>query len=233
MKIAVLSDIHSNFEALTVALRIIASHDVGEIYCLGDIVGYGPEPGPCVDLVRKVCAAVVRGNHDEAVACDRGVGMLPKDGQAAALHNRARLRPDQIGFLQNLPLTHVAHNCTFVHATPRDPHTWMRLDSIEQVVDQFQHFDTDVCFVGHTHVPAVMANRVGVFRVRRGARFIVNVGSVGQPRDNNPNLAFGIFDTAAVSYELVRAPYDIKETATKIRNEGLPPGLGKRLHTGD
>lgn len=233
MKIAVISDIHSNLEALVAALKAILPYDVSAIYCLGDIVGYGPEPGPCVDLVRKVCTAAVRGNHDEAVAFERGIPLLPKDGQQAAVHNRANLNNEQLAYLQSLPLFYEAHGCTFVHATPKEPNAWYRLDSIEDVVEQFNHFRTDVCFVGHTHVPAIVADRLGVFRVRPGLRYLINVGSVGQPRDHNPQLSFGIFDTKEVSYENVRAPYDIKTTAAKVVAAGLPERLGTRLMVGE
>lgn len=233
MKIAVISDIHSNLEALTRTLSAIAELDVDEVYCLGDIVGYGPDPSACVDLIRKVCSVCVRGNHDEAVALDVGVSHLPKHGQQAALHNRAQLDREQIQFLASLPYVHHAHGCTFVHATPVEPESWVRFDSLSDVHIQFEYLRTDYCFIGHTHVPAIMANRLGVFRVRKGPRFIINVGSVGQPRDNSPHLSFGIFDTEHITYENKRIPYDVKTTAEKILAAGLPRRLAERLFRGE
>ena len=233
MRIAVLSDIHSNLEALRRALTGIDQAGVDAIYCLGDVVGYNADPAACVDLVRERCAGVVQGNHDAAVATGDHVRDLPPDGQAAAQHNRARLSEDQLDWLANLPLTLTVDNCTLVHATPDAPTAWTRLTTYPAAQDQFAHFDTDLCFIGHTHVPAVMADRLGVFQVRRGHRFLVNVGSVGQPRDQNPKLSLGLFDTEAFQYHNVRLSYDVDRAAQKIRDaEDLPNRLAHRLHEG-
>ncbi len=232
MKLALISDIHSNLHALEAALRAIEKHRVDAIYCLGDIVGYGADPGRCVDLVRRYCQATILGNHDAAIASQNGIGNLPRDGQVAARHNRSCLSESQLSFLADLPLTHVVENCTLVHATPRDPQDWVRFDSLATVKDQFNYFDTEFCFVGHTHVPAVVAERLGVFRVKTGNRYIINVGSVGQPRDENPLLGFVIFDTDTPSHELIRLPYDLIGAAARIVEEGLPSSLSKRLAKG-
>ena len=232
MKLALISDIHSNLQALLAALREIEKHKVDAIYCLGDIVGYGADPAPCVDLVMKYCRGSVIGNHDVAVALGDGLPTLPRDGQAAAKHNRKKLTDAHIEFIANLPLMLTVDGCTFVHATPRDPQDWVRFDSLATVKDQFNYFDTPFCFVGHTHVPAVVAERLGVFRVKPNNRYIVNVGSVGQPRDENPLLSFVVFDTEEPSHSLVRIPYDIAGAAGRIVAEGLPSSLGKRLAKG-
>lgn len=233
MRIAIISDIHSNLDALTCALDSIESAGVDAIYCLGDIVGYNADPGPCVDLVRTHCDGAVRGNHDEAVATAAPLDALPPDGQAAARHNRAHLSEEQRTYLADLPLTLTVENCTFVHATPKAPSTWTRLTTYPAAQKQFDHFDTDVCFVGHTHVPAVMANKLGVFQVRPGHRFLINVGSVGQPRDQNPKLSLGLFDTETYRYHNPRLSYDIDRAAQKIRDaEALPDRLASRLYQG-
>lgn len=232
MKLALISDIHSNLHALSAALREIEKHRVDAIYCLGDVVGYGADPGPCVDLVRQNCLGTIMGNHDEAVARELGILHLPRDAQVAARHNRSRLSEDQLAFLAGLPFTQVVGNCTLVHATPRSPQDWVRFDSLPTVKDQFNYFETDFCFVGHTHVPAIVAQRLGVFRVKPGNRYIINVGSVGQPRDESPLLGFVIFDTEAPSHDLIRIPYDIAGAAARIVAEGLPSRLGLRLAKG-
>lgn len=232
MKIAVLSDIHSNLEALKTALAEVEARGVDAVYCLGDIVGYGAEPSRCVEIVREVCTQSVLGNHDLAVATGRGLKMLPPDGQAAAHHNSVHLSEEQRTWLRALPLKVEAHGCTFVHATPELPEAWYRVDSYVVAQAQFKHFATDVCFVGHTHIPAVMANRLGVLQVRPGNRYLVNVGSVGQPRDQNPRLCVAFFDTEAFHYELVRMPYHIEGAAAKIIAAGLPPRLAERLKMG-
>jgi diadenosine tetraphosphatase ApaH/serine/threonine PP2A family protein phosphatase len=232
VRLAVISDIHSNLEALQAVLAQIEQMGCDHIVCLGDVVGYGADPGPCVDLVRERCAAVVRGNHDQAVADGAGLEYLPRDGQEAAVHNRKLLSEEQLAYLNTLPLVDVFQGFTLAHATPEAPDTWRRLDSFTIARAQFSHFDTAVCFIGHTHIPAVMAEKLGVLRVRRGSRFLVNVGSVGQPRDTNPQACFVVFDTDLFTCRFVRVPYDLETTARKIADAGLPKALGQRLRVG-
>jgi diadenosine tetraphosphatase ApaH/serine/threonine PP2A family protein phosphatase len=137
-----------------------------------------------------------------------------------------------LAYLANLPLRIEAHGCTFVHASPDDPAAWKRLSSYPDTKAQFDHFDTDVCFVGHSHVPAVVGDKLGVFNVRPGHRYLVNVGSVGQPRDRNPNLSFAFFDTETFDHETVRLPYNVDAAAAKVVEAGLPRRLSKRLLVG-
>ncbi|MEM6648212.1 MAG: metallophosphoesterase family protein [Bacteroidota bacterium] len=233
MKLAIISDIHSNHEALSVALRDIEQRGADEVYCLGDIVGYGPSPAACVDLVRANCAGVVLGNHDLAIATWQDVEVLPKSGQAAAKHNRPLLSDDQLAYLSGLPLTFSAHDCTFAHASPEAPDTWNRLASPMQARGQFEHFQTALCFIGHTHIPAVMSNKFGAFRVRKGNRYLINVGSIGQPRDGDPRLAYGLFDTESYAYELIRLPYNYEMVARRIIDAGIPKRLAERLRKGE
>ena len=232
MRLAVLSDIHANAEALRAVLAEADARGADAVLCLGDIVGYGPDPGACADLVRERCAAAVMGNHDAAVALDEGLAVLPPDGQAAAVAQREVLSADQTAWLAGLPLTAEAFGVTLAHASPDQPERWHRLDTFAAVQAQFGAFATDVCFVGHSHRPAVVSDQIGVTRVRAGHRYLINVGSVGQPRDHDPRAAFGMFDTEAVSYELVRVYYDIARTRLRIAEEGLPAGLGDRLAAG-
>lgn len=233
MRLAVLSDIHANREALEAALRLAEAARVEAVYCLGDVVGYGADPGPCVDLVQAHCDGCVRGNHDEAVALNRGLAYLPRDGQEAARLHRRLLTDAQRAYLAALPLVLEAHGATFVHASPERPGEWLRLDAFALIQAQFRHFGTPVCFIGHTHVPAVIANRLGVLTVRPGNRYLINVGSVGQPRDGDPRLAFGLYDTETMAYELVREAYDLDAAAAQIRTAGLPARLADRLAVGE
>ena len=232
MRLAVLSDIHANIEALTVALAEVDRLGADEIVCLGDIVGYGPDPEPCIDLIRERCSLVVMGNHDEAVGFDRKLEYLPKDGKKAVRLHQELLDEARLEWLRSLPLKAEGHGATLVHAGPLEPDAWARLSSFPELQAQFTAFETDVCFVGHSHRPAVVANKLGVSRVRPGHRYLINVGSVGQPRDRDPRLAFGMFDTEAFTYELVRAHYDVARTSTKIREAGLPDSLAARLRRG-
>ena len=232
MRLAVLSDIHANLEALSTALKQADEHNADAVICLGDVVGYGPDPGPCIDLVRAHCEATVLGNHDEVVAFDRGLNVLPREGQVAAKHHRAHLSDDHLDWLRALPLRYEAHGCTFVHASPDDPADWARLDTFHAIQKQFDAFETPICFVGHSHIPAVVSSSLGVLRVRQGHRFLVDVGSVGQPRDRDPRLAFALYDSEAVTCEIIRAHYEVEKTAVRIAEEGLPSSLAHRLRRG-
>lgn len=211
---------------------MIEDRKVDAIYCLGDIVGYGPDPAACVDLVRKECTLSVRGNHDEAVALERHLSWLPKDAQKAAAHNRQKLSDDQLEYLAGLPLVVEQNGCCFAHASPGHPERWLRLDTLAEALDQFSAFSSDVCFIGHTHIPAIVSDRLGVLRIRPGHRYLVNVGSVGQPRDGDARACLGFFDTAEFDFELVRVSYDVESTRQRIKEERLPRRLGKRLLVG-
>ena len=231
MLVAVLSDIHANLEALRVAMASAEARGADAFVSLGDVVGYGPSPSECVEVVRSEFALSVLGNHDAAVV-GGDVRALPRDGRAAVDVHRALLSEDQVAWLASLPLAAERFGATFVHAAPDQPDRWPRLESFRDTQRQFAAFDTPICFVGHSHKPAVVSNSLGVLRVRRGHRYLINVGSIGQPRDHDPRLAYGLFDTEAFSVELVREHYDHARTAVEIDRVGLPAGLADRLRQG-
>ncbi len=233
MRLALFADVHANREALTAVLTEIDRRGADALVCLGDVVGYGPDPEACVDIVAERCEVTVLGNHDAAVATGQDLTYLPPDGQTAARRHADWVGDERLAWLTSLPLVATSHGVTLAHAGPREPERWPRLTSFQSVQAQFDAFATDVCFVGHSHRPAVVSNALGVTRVRPGHRYLINVGSVGQPRDGDPRAAFGLFDTEAVSYELVRVHYDLARTQTRIAERGLPNELGARLARGE
>jgi predicted phosphodiesterase len=232
VRLAILSDIHSNLEALKTALRAIERVGVDRIYCLGDVVGYNADPVECLHLIREHADGVVVGNHDLAVATGEGIHQLPSDAQRAARHNHHRLNDTLREEILSWPDRLEAHDCTFVHSTPDRPRAWKRIQSFPAAKEQFDHFDTQVCFVGHTHVPSVVSNKLGVLKVRPGHRFMINPGSIGQPRDNNPKLSFALYDSSAMQHRTVRLEYDVDTTVRKLQAAGLPDRLGHRLLQG-
>jgi putative phosphoesterase len=232
MKIALLSDIHSNLPALESVLELVTDLKADVLYCLGDIVGYGPFPNECVDLVRSQFKRVVRGNHDAGASGQADIEHFNKYGQAAIKWTRATLTSENLAYLMNLPLTFTQDEITIVHASPVRPAEWTYVLSLHEALECFQAFTTQNCFVGHTHIPIIVGDDLTTNHYRKGKRHLINVGSVGQPRDGNPNAAFGMLDTTADVYTLHRVPYEIKRTSNAIKDAGLPTFLGKRLHRG-
>lgn len=232
MRIAILSDIHSNLQALTRALEVIDELGADEIYCVGDIVGYGANPNECVALVRDRVARCVLGNHDLAVVDPRTAEYLDRNGRIVVEWTRRVLTEEHRNFLAGLALTVRTQVMTLVHSNPAEPAAWGRIETLEHARPQFAHFDTPLCFIGHTHVPFVCGEDLETMEVRRGMKFLVNVGSVGQPRDGESALSFGVFDDGVWEYRNVRAEYDIGQTAEAIRRAGLPSALADRLNRG-
>ena len=232
MRIAVISDIHSNLEALTKAMEIIGRQSIDEIICLGDVVGYGANPNECIELVRKHCGAVIKGNHEEAVEHISLTEHFTDDARSAVFWTRKQLTEENIRYLRTLPLFHKAHDLLFVHASPCNPEEWHYIFDSSDVSQVFNCFSELICFIGHTHSPMVFSMGEQPRRITREQRVLINVGSVGQPRDRNPDLSFGIFDTGAWTYENIRSPYDVETAAGKIMKTTLPPKLGQRLFLG-
>jgi diadenosine tetraphosphatase ApaH/serine/threonine PP2A family protein phosphatase len=232
MRIAVISDIHSNLEALTRARVEIEQEKVDEIVCLGDIVGYGANPNECVDIVRGLTPHVLLGNHDEAAVDLTKTEFFNPFARIAAEWTAGALTPGNREYIAGLPLTIERHGILFVHASPVHPEEWNYILTPSDAAGNFHAMRTEVCFLGHTHVPEIFGEDLWTRHIVRGEKFIVNVGSVGQPRDGNPKLSFGVFDTELWSYRNFRLDYDVELAAFKIKKAGLPKNLGDRLFVG-
>ena len=232
MRYAIISDIHANLEALTKAMAIINDKHVDEIICLGDVVGYGANPNECVDIVRSRCSAVVLGNHDEAALDPAGPHDFNPIAQKAIEWTAAQLSDESLSFLSSRPMIEKKENILLVHSSPHSPEVWEYIINAEEAADAIQYFEEMICFIGHTHVPGIFSLSGRSKSVSRTERQLVNVGSIGQPRDGNPMLAFGIFDSSAWEYELIRSEYNIQLAAEKILSAGLPQELAYRLMYG-
>ncbi len=243
MRYAILSDIHANREALEAVLRDVAQHRPDAYLCLGDVVGYGPEPNECVARVRSLGGTVLAGNHDLAA-----VGALDIDTFSplarAAIEWTARVLSDEARhWLSELPLRFECPAFLAVHGSPRDPVEEYILD-LPTALAVFSAHAFDVCLVGHSHIPGVfileedgaVAARTlpprDTVHLERTSRYILNVGSVGQPRDGDPRASYMLLDTAARTATLHRVPYAIGVTQKKIVAEGLPISLARRLSIG-
>src|SRR5580765_1279431 len=228
MKFAILADIHANLEALQAVLTDAKQQRCTNYAFLGDYVGYCADPKACLDLVRAMNAPCVKGNHDEYCATDLAlVGINPKAAKAVQW-TRDQLTDDDRHWLQNLPYTLKVEDFTITHATLDRPELWGYVFDKLAAAASFTHQEAGICFFGHTHVPVAFIRdsmvRGGTYsqlKVESGKQYFVNVGSVGQPRDNNPKAAYVIYDINERTIELRRLGYDIATTQRKIRDAGL------------
>lgn len=242
MRVGILSDVHANTEALLAVLSDLEASPVDRIVCLGDCVGYGADPGPCLDLLFERCDVIVAGNHDRAV-----VGMLDAASfnalaRFAVTYSADRLSRAQLQRLRDLPLESYLEDLLLVHASPFQPEQFPYLQYPEDARVAFQNRDFSIAICGHTHVPLTFHTDDPAHAVRvslnpqvdltQGGRYIVNVGSVGQPRDRDPRASYAIFDTASRRLSLHRVEYDVESAFAKIEAAGLPQALGRRLLVG-
>jgi diadenosine tetraphosphatase ApaH/serine/threonine PP2A family protein phosphatase len=212
---------------------------VDRLLCLGDLVGYGADPVRIVDAVSRRDAIVVAGNHDHASAGRMDLEWFNPYARAAAEWTAGRLSADQHRYLGELPLVLEYAGATLVHSSPRDPESWPYLVSAADGAAAFGAFATKLCFVGHSHMPAVWTLHAdGTLDYTRGAgrtvltpgnRYVVNVGSVGQPRDGDPTASYAVWDLDEAAVDILRVPYDIMEARRRIHAAGLPKVLGDRL----
>ena len=232
MRIAVISDIHANLEAFQKALAIIKERHADEIVCLGDTIGYGASPTECLALVRSVCKHILLGNHDEAAVDLSKSEYFNRYARAAAEWTHRQLSPEDTEFIRQLPSSVEYAGIEFAHSSPFEPEEWHYVVSEDDARMNFPFFSAPICFIGHSHTPGVYCEDHTVEEVMPGKRYIINVGSIGQPRDNDPRLSFGIIDTEPLHYENIRAEYDIDAAAEKIIKAGLPRALAVRLYDG-
>ena len=245
MRIAFLTDIHANLEAFRACLADARGRSVDRYVYLGDIVGYGADPGACIDIVAEACqdgAVALMGNHDQAVT--RSEFKLNEAAQAAITWTQAKLGPEYKTFLGNLPLTITDGDRLFVHASARTPADFPYIHSLREASDSLIATPAKLTVCGHVHDPALyhiaVTGKVMGFIPIAGTpiplspqrRWLAVMGAVGQPRDGNPAAAYGILDTRKAEITYVRVPYDVETAAAKIRAAGLPQSLWKRLSVG-
>lgn len=239
MRILVFSDIHSNLTALEAVLS--AAGNVDAYWCLGDIVGYGPDANECISVVRELPNLIcVRGNHDAAVLGEVDQHTFNHEASLAITWTKRNLNAESQEFLLSLPEKEVIDDITIVHGSPRNP-VWDYVMDYRTALRTFQFFDTRICMIGHTHVPAIWkedagnAPRAPVMDYKKTpilTKSILNPGSVGQPRDHDCRASFAIFDKGETSWELRRTSYDIQSVQERIKKSGLPWRHAMRLAEG-
>ena len=241
-----ITDIHSNLPALEAVLADVEAREVEEIWCLGDVVGYGADPDGCTDLIRERCDVCLVGNHDLAVLGTLDIASFSEAAAEAVAWTRENIAEGSLEFLRDLEPTGLRERIALFHASPRDP-VWEYVLSPEQAYDCMEAQPEQVALIGHSHVSLFFALPEGGGRADTlggqtgedsrleldgGGRWLINPGSVGQPRDGDPRAAWLELDLDERTAVFHRLPYDIDRAATAIVDAGLPKRLGDRLYVG-
>ena len=241
MRILVISDVHGNYPALEAVLASVVTVDA--VWCLGDLVGYGPFPNQCIERISTLPnLTCVLGNHDAAVVDGRDIDRFNDEASHVIYWTKREITRENQAYLAKLPETVTTNWVTLIHGSPRMPIWEYLIDQMTAMIN-FAYFDTQLALVGHSHLPlAFVVNEKGdsVDRamIQPGqvqkieSRCIFNPGSVGQPRDHDPRASYGILDPEAQTWEIHRVPYEVKKTQSAIIKAGLPEKLCKRLAEG-
>jgi len=241
LRYGVFGDIHGNLPALQAVLKAYESEAIDTFICTGDLVGYGAFPKECVDITRDTCEHIVAGNHDFAVCEKLSLEFFNSYAKSAVLWTREALTEEDLEYLRNLPLVvPVDEDTTLAHATIYDSHAFDYIQTQYDAHLSLQELQTTCGFVGHSHIPITFYLRDGavswtmetVIDLEQNEKVLVNVGSVGQPRDENPQAAYAIFDTDERKIWIKRIDYDIDAAVAAIEKNNLPRILGERLRLG-
>lgn len=240
-KIALFSDIHGNLEALDAVLAHIADHGVNRMICLGDIVGYGPDPAECVDRISKLGCPAVLGNHDEACFAPGLEEMMNDLAQAGLAHSQRSLTGEQKKWLSDLPHVIEADEFSVVHSSLDEEDFWPYVLARTDAARHFRYQEKPLAFCGHTHRPAIWQQEgrkirtplvEATLKLDPANRTLINVGSVGQPRNARSEASYVLYDPHASTVEFQLVPYDFFKTQNKILEAGLPAFLALRLELG-
>jgi len=242
MRVLVISDLHANYTALETVLK--DAGQVDETWCLGDLVGYGPDPNAVIEQVREMThLTCIMGNHDMAIIGKMAFESFNGDARRSLIWTEKVLTADNMNFLRSLPQSiKVRGEVTMAHGSPRDPLWEYVLNTLTARLN-FDHFDTPFCFIGHSHIQSMFLlneekDRVTLESVKVNhlitltPRMLVNPGSVGQPRDRDPRSAYAIYDTETRQWEARRVPYNVNEVQQRLREAGLPEKHAVRLGEG-
>jgi predicted phosphodiesterase len=241
MRWDILSDVHGNLEAFQAVIDDLREEKVERIAYLGDVVGYGADPNDCLALLEGLTDWVVAGNHDYGSVGLTDIDVFNPSARSAILWTRDQLLPENQNYLRRLLLRRQSGEITFVHATPNQPEDWNYIFTFPEAEKAFQSLTGGLAFIGHSHRPLILArekdSEVQVIHheeviLESGVRYIINVGSVGQPRDGHPEAAYGLYDEAGKTYRLKRVDYDLATSQEKIIKAGLPSFLAQRLSQG-
>ena len=243
MRIAILSDVHANLEALAAIIDAARQERVDRFVCLGDVVGYGASPNQCCEILRRIVGIALLGNHDAAVTGRMDYAFYYDAARHALDWTAGVLQPEHRAWLSGLPYSERVGDVGFSHGSPLHPEAYDYILASEQAAELIPVVDDlpGVTFIGHSHLTKVFALQAGSevievsgrkFRLRPGYKYVVTVGAVGQPRDYDNRACFVIHDTVERTVEYVRVPYDIETSAQRIFAAKVAANFGRRLFLG-
>ena len=240
MRYVIFGDIHGNLEALEAVMEKMANEKPDQYICIGDLVGYGANPNECMDKVLALNPVLVAGNHDYAAAGMLNVDFFNTYAYKAIEWTKQQLTAEHKEVLQKMKLLQKINNVTVVHATPYNPEMFEYMENNYDAQLAFTYLPTSICFVGHSHIPISFTVSRGTISfsiepytvVKNNNKVIINIGSVGQPRDENPEAAYAVYDVDESMVWIKRVEYDIQKASGKIIKAGLPEILAERIKYG-
>lgn len=240
MRWGIFADIHGNLEALNTVLTALGKECIDKYLCLGDIVGYGASPGECISEIKKINPVTIAGNHDWAAVNLFNTSYFNPHAKAAVLWTQQFLSYEDKQFLKRLELVYQKDELTLVHGSLDNPEQFEYIFDTSSARQTFELLHTGICFIGHTHTPVIFIKEGEDYGYSFQARlklnirqtYIVNAGSVGQPRDGNPQASYVVYDSERGELQIKRIAYDIQKAQKKIIQAGLPRNLAERLEIG-
>lgn len=238
-KYAILGDVHANLEALSAVIEDARGKGVTDFVCVGDVVGYNASPSECIRTIREIGCVTVRGNHDHYCSYNESLDDFQPLAASVIAWTRRQLTEDDVRWLHELPYQKTCGGFTLVHSTLDMPGRWGYVFDTLASEANFSYQTTTLCFHGHTHVPMIYEKQHEITRVEPckikilfGTKYFINVGSVGQPRDNDPRSAYVLYCPKMKELEFVRVAYDVQSAMERNMRAGLPERLALRLAQG-
>ena len=241
MRVGFFSDVHGNWEALSACLQDFEKEGLSKLLFLGDAVGYGADPNKVVEKIADICEIIILGNHDAAAIGQLSPEYFNQYARASHYYTQKVLTEKNLAVLENAKILSVWDEFTLVHALPRSPESWGYISTLHEAEDNFNYFENNVCLIGHSHRPYIVQQARDqkaelcseeTVVLQPEYRYIINVGSVGQPRDGNPDACYVVFDTVEKRFSFKRIKYNITKAQKKMRKAAIPGYLIDRLKVG-
>lgn len=241
MRVGFFSDVHGNWEALSACLQDFEKEGLSKLFFLGDAVGYGADPNKVVEKIADICEIIILGNHDAAAIGQLSPEYFNQYARASHYYTQKVLTEKNLAVLENARILSVWDDFTLVHALPRSPESWGYISTLHEAEDNFNYFESGVCLIGHSHRPFIVQKATDqkaelcddeTVVLQPDCRYIINVGSVGQPRDGNPDACYVVFDTDEKRFNFKRIKYNITKAQKKMRKAAIPGYLIDRLKVG-